>query len=706
MKPKFLSSAIAGAFLCASMSTAASMDASGAAVKQAKNYINSSGELMLYGIIGDWWEGNDAGTIVSQLEYAKPDGDLHVRIHSEGGNILEGLAIYNALKQSSRRIVVTIDGMALSMATIIALAGDEVRMPRNAYQFLHMAQTSVSGDADELRATADQIEAFSQQAATIYAEHSSLTEDQALEMMANNTWLNAEQCLAHGLIDTILDPVEAIAHCPNMAADMMLPAGVVSLLQLPTVAEIEESAPADEPETPEEEDDVPDPKKAQMNAGGGNNPAPQNPTGAAEAKAAVQAERTRQAELRGIAEMSNRHGQFVTAEMLNEWLDGETTPDQARAAALKAIGEADKANTPSGRGSGQPGVNMQTAISAALAHRCAPGDNPLDGPNEFAHMSLIDMSRRVLDMNGVTTAGMTAREIAGAVMHSTSDLPAVFADVANNELARGYAARPRTFQQFSRQRILADFKPQNITRLSDAPQLLPKAENGEYQLGHLRDSKRSIALETKGRLVKFSREMIINDDLDALSRLPLMMGAQAALNENRVVYSLLTSNPKMEDGKSLFHADHKNQGTGAISVNSIGKLRELLRKQTSFAAKDEEGYALNTPLKGIIVPAALETEAEKLVASITANKAGDVNPFTGLTVISEALLDENSAAAFYGFGDNNLIDTIEYGYLEGEAGAFIDSELEFSSDALVMKVRHDFAAQVADYRGLVKSTGA
>lgn len=705
MKAKLLSAAILGATLM-SVSASATMSA-GATVKDARNYINSNNELMIYGDVGDWWDGNDAFSVVAQLEYAKP-GDLTVRIHSDGGNFLEGLAIYNALKQSDRRIITQIDGFAGSMATIIALAGDEIRMPRNAYQFIHFAGVDgLSGNHEDLRSAADTLEEFTNQAATIYAQRSNLDADEWKALMGANTWLNAEKCLEYGLIDTITDPVDVIAHAIDLG-ELAAPAGFHALMALPKTPDNKStpSAPADNPENPEEENDV-NPRKAHMNAGGGNNPTPQNPTAGAAPTAAeaVQAERVRQAELRSIATMSNRHGEYVTAEMLNEWLDGETTADQARAAALQAIGNADRANTPSGRGSGQPVANMQTAISAALAHRCAPGSNPLEGPNEFAHMSLIEMSRRVLEINGVTTAGMSARDIAGAAMHSTSDLPAVFADVANNELERGYTSRPRTFQQFSRQRILKDFKPQNITRLSDAPQLLPKAENGEYELGYLQDSKRSIALQTKGRLVKFSREALINDDLDALSRLPLMMGAQAALNETRMVYSLLTSNPKMEDNKDLFHADHKNLGSGVLSVDSIGELRAMLRKQTSLSAKGEKGIPLNTPLKGIIVPAALETEAQKLVSSITANKAGDVNPFAGLTVISEALLDEVDDAAYFGFGDNNLIDTIEYGYLEGEEGAFIDSELEFSSDALVMKVRHDFAAQVADYRGLVKSTG-
>jgi hypothetical protein len=201
--------------------------------------------------------------------------------------------------------------------------------------------------------------------------------------------------------------------------------------------------------------------------------------------------------------------------------------------------------------------------------------------------------------------------------------------------------------------------------------------------------------------------MIINDEMDSLSRLPLMMGAQAALLEMRLVYGLLGSNPKMgETGKALFHADHNNLATAAApSTDAIGELRRLLRTQKSKGAKGEVGFAINTPLTCLIVPAALETEAQKLVTLIQAVTTAGVNPFANMEVIAEPILDETSEKAWYGLGDKNLVDGLVYGYLEGEEGAFIDSRIDFKSDSLELKVRHDFAAGVADYRGLVKNVG-
>ncbi len=87
----------------------------------ATNRINSQGELLLYGVIGDWFDSLDAATVISELESLSGDNTpLTVRIHSDGGFITEGLAIYNALVNSQRRVEIRIDGIALSMASVIA----------------------------------------------------------------------------------------------------------------------------------------------------------------------------------------------------------------------------------------------------------------------------------------------------------------------------------------------------------------------------------------------------------------------------------------------------------------------------------------------------------------------------------------------------------------------------------------------------------
>ena len=176
----------------------------------ATNQINAKGELLLYGVIGDWWDGLDAMTIVREVE-ALNDGPLSVRIHSEGGFITEGLAIYNALANSERRVEVTIDGIALSMASVIAMAGDVVRIPANAFIMIHKPSGPSLGEADDHRRTADVYDQFEDTLANIYATKTGLDKDTLKAMMAAETWLNGEQAVELGFADELIDPVQAVA---------------------------------------------------------------------------------------------------------------------------------------------------------------------------------------------------------------------------------------------------------------------------------------------------------------------------------------------------------------------------------------------------------------------------------------------------------------------------------------------------------------
>lgn len=661
----------------------------------AKNYIAADGTLMLYGIIGDWWDDLDAASVINQVMSASDD-TIKVRIHSQGGSVVDGLAIYNALKNCGKPVEVTIDCLAASIATVVALAGTTRRMPKNAYQFVHQAWDYAEGNADDLRKHAETLDMWTNEVAGIYAEHSNISEDEWKALMASDTWLNSDTCLEYGLATEILGEVTAVAH-HNFDIKNNAPDPVKALMQLPITAAASAANPKEEPDMP----------RMNQNAGGESTPAAGGQPAAvpgADAQAAIKAERARIADLRGIAAKAK-----LPEDKLNGWIDQGTDVATARAEAFEHLANQDRQTVPRGRVTVSNGDNgqMKKDMTAALMHR-ASSANSLESGNQFAHMSLPEMARMSLEYQGISTAGMTKSQIATAALHSTSDLPEVFSNLANNELARGYGVRPRTFTAFARLRNLPDFKSHQITRMSDAPELQDKLETGEYEVGYLQDSKETMALSTKGRMIKITRNMIINDTLGALTELPYRMGAKAAAMENRLVYALITSNPTMkEDNKALFHAGHNNLGTaGAPSVDLIGEMRKLLRTQKTFAAKGEEGEVLNTPINGLLVPAALETAADKLVTSIQSAKSDDVNPFQNLSVIAEAELDANSTTAWYGFGDPALVDGVIYGYLEGEEGIFIDSMADFDTDGMKMKVCHDFHASMGDYRGWVKNPGA
>lgn len=353
-------------------------------------------------------------------------------------------------------------------------------------------------------------------------------------------------------------------------------------------------------------------------------------------------------------------------------------------------------------------VTRREAISNALLHRYSPTLFPLeDTAREYRGMTLMELARESLETAGVSTRGLSRDEVATRALHSTSDFPEILAAVTNKTLRQAYEAYPRTFPLFCRQVLATDFKAMHRVQLGEAPQLLKVGESGEFKRGTLGESKESYRIETYGRVVAITRQVLINDDLDAFTRIPAMYGNSIAQLESDVVWGIITSNPAMADGTALFHATHKNlAGTGAaLGVDSVGAARAAMRKQTGLDKKT----VLNIRPAFLIVPAALELKAEQLVAqNLVPAQSGNVVPqsIRTLSPIAEPRLDAASETAWYLAASPNQIDTIEYAYLEGQQGAYIETRNGFDVDGVEIKCRLDFGAKAIDWRGLYKNPGA
>ncbi|WP_281826178.1 prohead protease/major capsid protein fusion protein [Jannaschia rubra] len=353
-------------------------------------------------------------------------------------------------------------------------------------------------------------------------------------------------------------------------------------------------------------------------------------------------------------------------------------------------------------------VTRREAISNALLHRYSPTLFPLeDAAREYRGMTLMELARESLETAGASTRGLSRDEVATRALHSTSDFPEILAAVTNKTLRQAYEAYPRTFPLFCRQVLATDFKAMHRVQLGEAPQLLKVGESGEFKRGTLGESKESYRIETYGRVVAITRQVLINDDLDAFTRIPAMYGNSIAQLESDVVWDIVTSNPAMADGTALFHSTHKNlAGTGAaLGVDSVALARAAMRKQTGLDKKT----VLNIRPAFLIVPAALELKAEQLVAqNLVPAQSGNVVPqsIRTLSPIAEPRLDAASETAWYLAASPNQIDTIEYAYLEGQQGAYIETRNGFDVDGVEIKCRLDFGAKAIDWRGLYKNPGA
>lgn len=168
-------------------------------------------ELYIYSTVesDSWWKESETSAkhfrdALAQHPNAK---EIKVYINSLGGSVMEGIAIYNQLKRHAAKKTVYIDGFACSIASVIAMAGDTVIMPKNTVMMIHNAWTIAMGNAAELRKAADDLDIINQASRQAYLDKSGgkITEEKLTELLDAETYLTAEQCIAYGFADTFAD---------------------------------------------------------------------------------------------------------------------------------------------------------------------------------------------------------------------------------------------------------------------------------------------------------------------------------------------------------------------------------------------------------------------------------------------------------------------------------------------------------------------
>ena len=172
-----------------------------------------TGELYLYDSIGEGFFGGgiSARQVVDELKALGKVDKILVRINSEGGSVFDGFAIFNALDRHPARIEVDVDGMALSIASVIAMAGDEVRIAANGMMMVHDPHTMAHGSADEFRKQADLMDAVKANIADTYARRSGKPAAAVADLMSAETWFTAAQAVDFGLADKVTEPLKMAA---------------------------------------------------------------------------------------------------------------------------------------------------------------------------------------------------------------------------------------------------------------------------------------------------------------------------------------------------------------------------------------------------------------------------------------------------------------------------------------------------------------
>lgn len=186
--------------------------------------VDETAEILVYDAIGLF--GTDPKQFVRTLESLK-GRNLHLRINSPGGSVFDGAAIYNALRQHDGFVTVDVDGLAASMAGIIAMAGHRVRMNQNAFFMAHNASGCVLGDANAMRHEAELLEKINRSLGKTLAIRSGKEISEILAMMDRETWFDADEAKDIGFADEILHENGAnirhhdLSHFRNVPAKLL-----------------------------------------------------------------------------------------------------------------------------------------------------------------------------------------------------------------------------------------------------------------------------------------------------------------------------------------------------------------------------------------------------------------------------------------------------------------------------------------------------
>lgn len=161
-------------------------------------------EISIHDEIGAW--GISAKDFLGQLKNIPAGRPLTLSLHSPGGEVFDGLAIYHALKARGN-VSVRIEGLAASMASVIAMAGTHISMPRNAYLMIHNPSGFAMGDAGDMRQLADLLDKLKGSLIAAYRDRTKKSDEDLTAMMDAETWLTGEEAVAQGFADEVTDAV-------------------------------------------------------------------------------------------------------------------------------------------------------------------------------------------------------------------------------------------------------------------------------------------------------------------------------------------------------------------------------------------------------------------------------------------------------------------------------------------------------------------
>ncbi|WP_310498093.1 HK97 family phage prohead protease [Sandarakinorhabdus sp.] len=367
----------------------------------------------------------------------------------------------------------------------------------------------------------------------------------------------------------------------------------------------------------------------------------------------------------------------------------------------------DQAPRVSGRGASvlnDPNETLRARIGDALLARMS-GKAPPAHAREFMGAGLVGMARAMLEASGENVRWKSDAEILERAMHTTSDFKGLLTASGNRFLLDTFALAESAIKRVARQRTAPDFRALTALKLGGAPTLDLVGESGEVRRGTMFEGSETYRLGTFSKIFGISRQAIINDDLGAFADPLRVMARGAAETEAQQLAALINANSgagvTLSDTNPLYHTSRGNVAAagGAISVTSLGAARQAGRDQ-----KDLDGTSpLNVEFSTLLVPSALETLAETMLANLTPNTPAGVNPFSGRLEL--AVDPRLTGTSWRLFADPAAWPVLEYAYLDGAVGPQLSSRDGWDVLGMEYKVVLDFGCGAVDHRGTYRNPG-
>ncbi|AHZ84650.1 hypothetical protein Bb109J_c1961 [Bdellovibrio bacteriovorus] len=423
-----------------------------------------------------------------------------------------------------------------------------------------------------------------------------------------------------------------------------------------------------------------------------------------ESEVAARGAKAEQERSKQIRKAARVHG--LTEEQVDELVDGNLTVDEANKRILSILEKRsadDAVRNTTVTHEPDKGTDIRSAVTLAMLVKSTPEKFKHDQKSQvFVGMTQLEIGRKILEIRGVRTEGLTKLELSRRILAS-SDFQKITADMSSKTLRTSYESAGQTFWPFVTKGTLPDFKEVSRVSLGGFSDLVEVPEGDEYEEGTIGEGAEKYRVVKYGRVIYVTMEMVINDDVQAMLRVPKLMGAAAGRKETALVYGILNSNPKMADTVDLFHATHGNLGA-ALAIGEAG-FNDAFEKLGAQVIPDTD-ETMNLEPRFIVAGPKNRAALMKMLASVQATKTGDVNIYnsaqSGLSGIIDGSIKDKS---WFAIGDKDRCDTIEAGYLEGEDGPSLSENAEFKVDAIAHKVTHIFGAKAIDHKNMYKNPG-